>query len=236
MMKSLLLLAGCAVAAMGATITAAGDPGTTPGDIFDIAQGTVVNSNSPVLGGLDIRDIFGGTFAGGVEAGDVVFSDSNTSPWTGSNNPLDYFVTFTTSSPVTLAGYTLNLIDDLNDTANRTVTRFRLFASGNSTAISDVTILGPGQTDYLAAYGDHEIAVSDSFSGVTASTFTAVFTANPNADAGAIGPRVTELDGFAGIKTQGGVPEPGSLVLLATGLVGLLVSREWHRFRRAAKR
>jgi len=236
MMKTLFLIAGCAVAALGSTIGAHGDPGTTPGDVFDIAQGTVINANSPVMSGLDIRDMFGGTIAGGVEAGDIVFSDTNSNPWSGSNNALDYFVTFTTSSPVSLAGYTLYLIDDLNDTANRTVSRFRLFASGNTTALSDVTILGAGQTDYLAAYGDHEISVSDSFGAVTASTFTAVFTANSSAAMDAVGPRVTELDGFASITTQGGVPEPGSLVLLGTGLLGLLVTREWNRLRRAAKR
>lgn len=236
MIKTLFLMAGCAAVALAGTITSTTDPGNTPGDVFDIAQGTVVNSNSPLMDGLDVRDLFGGAFGIGNESGNVIFSNTNSNPWSGSNNSLDYFVTFTTSSPINLAGYTLYLADDMNDTSNRTVTRFRLFASGDSTPISDVTILNPGQTDYNAAYGSDLVAVSDSFSAVSANTFTAVFSANSSATSDAIGPRVLELDGFSGVSAQGAVPEPGSLTLLSAGLLGLLLTREWNRFRRAAKR
>lgn len=236
MMKILVVMTGCAVVALGSTITASGDPGNTPSDLFDIAQGTVVNANSPVGSGINIQDMFGGTFSAPPETGDVVFSDSNTNPWSGSGSALDYFVTFTTSSPITLSSYNLYLIDDLDATSNRTVTQFQLFAAGDSTPISDVTILSPSQTDYNTAYGSHEIEVSDTFSAVKASTFTAVFTANPNAASDGVGPRVVELDGFGGISAQGGVPEPGSLILLSAGLLGLLAAREWNRLRGVAKR
>jgi hypothetical protein len=227
MIKTLTLIVVCALGAFGSSITASsGDPGTTPSDLFDIAKGTVINASSGVIDGYDIRDLLGGKFgAGGDGPGVVLFKDINDNPWPVSHNAADYFVTFTTSSPITLAGFTLYLADDFNGTASRTISRVQLFAAGNSTALSNVTVLGSGQTNYLSAWGSDSIAVSDSFKAVTASTFTMVFTANPLAPASSDGPRVFELDAIPGVSATN-TPEPSTLILTSAGLLGLLITRK----------
>jgi hypothetical protein len=225
--RTLAIFAAGVISACGSTISASsGDPGTTPGDLFDISKGTVINSSSPVIDGYDIRSLLGGTSGTGSEGpGVVLFKDINDNPWPVSNNPADYFVTFTTSTPITLAGFTLYLADDFSASPNRTVSRVRLFEAGNPVALSNVTILGSGQQNYLTAWGSHSIVVSDSFHAVTASTFTVVFTSNPLAPATSDGPRVFELDGLAGISVQS-TPEPATLLLTGVGMMGLLLARK----------
>ncbi len=143
----------------GVTVTSvSGDPGATPGGLFDVGMGVIVNGGSPVIDGCDLRD--------------------------------------------------------------RTVSEFRLYlddGSGNpTTLLSDVTIPGTGQVNYVSVYGADSIALSDSFATTTGSQFSAVFTSNPLAASDSIGPRVFELDGFAP------VPEPGTLTMAALGILGLL--------------
>jgi len=226
MIKTLTLIAAGAICAFGSSITTNnGDPGTTPTDLFDIANGTVINSSSPVIDGYDIRDMFGGTFGTGSEQGVVLFKDINTNPWPVSNNPADYFVTFTTAHPVSVAGFTLYLADDFNGTADRTVSKVQFFEAGNPTALANITVLGAGQTNYLSTYGSDNIQVNGTFQSVTASTFTIVLTSNPLAAATSDGPRVFELDAVAGTKGQN-TPEPSTLLLASAGILGLLITRK----------
>jgi len=229
MIKTLTLVAACAISAFGSSITTnGGDPGTTPTDLFDIANGTVIDSSSPVIDSFDIRDMFGGTFGTAAEGpGVVLFKDINDNPWPVSNNPADYFVTFTTANPVTVAGFTLYLADDFNSKANRTVSRVQFFEAGNPVALADITVLGAGQTNYKSVYGSDNIQVNGSFHSVTASTFTIVMTDNPLAPATADGPRVFELDAVEGEGIQAeNVPEPSTLLLASLGILGLLIARK----------
>jgi PEP-CTERM motif len=222
MINTLLLTAIVAVTASASTITASSASGDTPGDPFDISRGVVVTSSSPVIDFYDIRNIFGGNFGHGGEPGNALFKDMNSNPWPVSNNLADYFVTFSVTR--SLSGYRLFLEDDFNGTANRTVSRFRLFQTGNTTPLSDVTILDQGQMNYLTTWGSDSIALSDSFNPVRGGSFTAVFTSNSLANPTAQGPRVVEFDGIDPPATS--TPEPSTLLLLSMGLLGLLFTRK----------
>jgi hypothetical protein len=220
---------------LGATTVSpsGGDPGSTPTDLFDVSTGTVVNAGSPVIDGCDLGDILGGTngsTGGGCEgAGKVIFKDINSGPWPFGPNPpanaSNYFITFTTPLQITLSSYSLYLEDDFNLTANRTVSEFRLYVddgSGNPvTLLSDVVLLGSGQTNYNSVYGNDSIVLSDAFSGVTGSQFSAVFTSNPLAASDSGGPRVFELDGFGDPLEA---PEPATLALVGSAMLLIRLS------------
>jgi hypothetical protein len=224
LVRAAALFSLLSMTAFGSSILPSSGPGTTPGDLFDVSNGTVVDSNSPTISGYDILDMFGATLGTGSEGpGVVLFADDNTDPWPVSGNPADYFVTFTTSSAITLSSFDLYLQDDFNGTADRTVSDFQLYAG--STLVSNVTILAPGQVNYDTAYGSDTIVVSDTFAPVVSNTFTAVFTDNPLASSTADGPRVLGLDGFG---PTGTVPEPSTVVLMGAGILALLLVRRGH--------
>jgi hypothetical protein len=172
-------------------------PGAIPGNLFDISNGVQITSNSPVFGGGDIRDMFGGKFGTTPpDIGDVRFADRG-------SGQIDT-VFFTTPSPVKLAGYNLWLLES---GLNRSVVKFELLA--NNVVISTANILSVG-ANYFDTYGSELIQVSDTFATpVTASSFEAIFYDNNGQFPGA---RVQELDGFT-------VPEPGSLAILVSGLL-----------------
>ena len=230
MVKAAALISLLTAAAFGTSITPSGLPTASPDDLFNISNGAVVDSNSPLVYQYNIEDMFGGMLSTGSEGpGRVLFADDNTNPWIVSMNPGDYYVNFSTSSPILLSSFNLYLQDDFNDTADRTVTDFQLYA--NTTLIANVTILASGQLNYESVYGSDTIEVSDTFAPVDASSFTAVFTDNPLARPTADGPRVLGLQGFGTADAPdpyvptSSTPEPSSFVLMAVGFLGLLLVR-----------
>ena len=224
----------------GSIIPSAGDPGVTPGDLFDVNLGTAVSSSSPVIDGCNIIDILGGTAGGSIGgcegAGKVLFKDINANPWpfgpTPPSGASNYYLTFSTATTISLSSYNLYLEDDfIDDDANRTVTEFRLYlddGAGNPvTLLSDVTILSSGQVNYRTVYGGaDDILVSDTIGAVFGSQFSAVFTSNALATTGP-GPRVFELDGFGTTAA----PEPATWGLIAAGALAAMMSKRLIRRR-----
>jgi uncharacterized membrane protein len=134
-------------------------------------QNISVTSNTPLISGFDIRDLFGGEFGttSPEGPGHIGFVDRRA-------GQVDT-VTFTTPSPVTLTGFSLVLNEDngFDGVGSRSVTNFAL-AVGNTT-VADVPIIPTGGT-YLSSYGADQITVTVTFAAVTGTTFTATFTAN----------------------------------------------------------
>ena len=69
-------------------------------DAWDVSQGAIILSNSPVYGGFDIHDMFGGTLSGGIEPGNTIFAD-------GYPVATVHSVAWQTPTPVTLSGCNL---------------------------------------------------------------------------------------------------------------------------------
>ena len=181
------------------------DPGATAGDAFNFDQINITSNDAMVTSGFDVRDMFGGAF-GSAAPGQSIFYDDPGVAHT-------YQVSFTTNSSINLPGYSLYLDEG---GGSRQVTRFQLFAGGN--LISDVQVLTSGS--YASTYGSRFIVVSDSFPGVTATQFQAVFYGNT---ATFNGPRVIELDAAT--------PEPATFGLFALGGLGMLFRSRYRRSR-----
>jgi hypothetical protein len=200
-----VLLLFLASAASGSTvITPSGAPGRNASNPFDYTNITVTSNSATISPQSDIRDMFGGSFSTVEAPGRVLFADQP-----GQN--ATYQVTFTTHSPLTLAGYSLTLFEDMVGSPNRSATSFELLANGH--VISNVAIMSPGQ-NYSVKFGSDAIKVSDSFAPISATTFQVIFTGN----LGYSGIRVLGFQGVAG--SPGGQdlsPEPStiSLALLA---------------------
>jgi hypothetical protein len=206
-------LLSCGIASASAVITPSGDPGRAAGNPFDYSNINIVSNSATYNSGSDIRDIFGGTFSTLEAPGRTIFADGQAT----------YQITFTTLRPTALTGYSLYLAED-GTTLNRSATNFQLKADGN--LISNVAIVPSGQS-YTSLYGGSgAIKISDSFAGVTATTFQALFTANVGQFSGI---RVFELDAngasvFGGAAT--GVPEPSTMYLTCLG--GLLLATRFR--------
>ena len=181
------------------------DPGRSASNPFDYTNITIT-SNSATFAGSDVRDIFGGSFSTMEIAGRTVFADN-------ANVVTAYQVSFTTSAPVSISGFSLYLKEDSTATDLRSSTGFQLKANGNM--ISNVAIGSAGQS-YSINFGSDYLEVSSSFAPVTASSFQAIFMSNNNTYNGI---RVYELDAQA-------VPEPTTIRLaLLSGLVLVAFAR-----------
>ena len=153
--------------------------------------------------------MFGQT--GGVEANNTLFAD-------GQPAGTAFSVTFDIGAPQIIGGIELYVADDSGPLAPsnaRGIVRFQLLQG--ATVISDVTVLAPGQNNF-GVYGGNNLKITDSFSPVTGSQFTAIFYSNDNATFG--GSRILELD-----AVQGVIPEPGTLSMLTLGGLAVLFAR-----------
>src|SRR5678815_4350539 len=140
-------------------VTASGGEGVTD-DIFDIAQGSTVIGNSPLLaccGGAPAEDAFGGT--GGVESFHTLFADGLLS------GAIDY-INFRTATPIELTGYRALLADDSDNPANpgdpnRGSMTFSLFTAADET-FSPLTLISTTSlpTSYSSTYGTNAIEIS----------------------------------------------------------------------------
>jgi PEP-CTERM motif len=198
---TIVFLAGTASAST-VFIPGVHDPGRpNASNPFDYTNITIT-SNSATFAGSDVRDIFGGTFSTMEAPGRTVFADNP-------NVVTAYQVSFTTSAPVSISGFSLFLKEDSTATDLRSATDFQLKANGN--LITDAVIGSPGQS-YFVNFGSDFLEVSATFAPVTASSFQAIFTSNNSAFNGI---RVYELDAQAVA-----VPEPTTIRLaLLSGLV-----------------
>jgi hypothetical protein len=212
----LLLSAAPQHAFAKATITVSSLPGDTPGDLFDVSNpgntyslgpSTTLNSS-----GYDARDIFGGELDPyAPERGNVIFGD---------NQPIGTVetVNVTLPSPVAITNYNLWVSEDGDASGHRSTREFELFAG--STLIDDVQILNTtGTQTFTAQYGGPNIEISDTLTGVPASsTYTLDFIQNQAAGP-VSGLRVNEFDAY------NNVPEPGSFTLLGVASLGLLTRK-----------
>ncbi len=148
-------------------------------DAWDIAQGTVVTSHSPLIPGSSIEDLFGGS-SSTVEPLSVIFAD-------GSAPGTVHFVEWRTAAPVPVDGFILRANDDGPVSKNRGFSEFRLFAKN----------MGSGEFEQVSSYSTknpygEQITVMDTFTQVTAQEFRAEFVQAANPTNG--GPRVREID------------------------------------------
>lgn len=209
---SLLFANGGAFAAP--TVTGGGLEGVSD-DIFELSQGTLVLSNSPLLnccGGAPAENTFGGS--GGVEGVHTLFAD-------GAPAESIDFINFQTGSLIELTGYTATLADDSDNPANlgdpnRGSSSFSLYVSPDASFAAPVLIsTTPLLPSYSTNYGTNGILITDSFAPVTGEFFRIQITRATGA-----GPRIREVDG---VGTA--VPEPAAGAVLAFAALGLLSRR-----------
>ena len=188
------------------------DEGVTT-DLFDVAQGTVVSSSSPLFPGFDARSTFGYD-SQAIEWSRTIFSDSPRAT---------DFINFQTAQSVNLTGYKLILGEDIG-TAKRSATAIRLYAGGDVNNLQLVSSANIEQT-YLAQYGSVQIGITDTIDLQNVQFFRLELDRTHLTGFG--GPRVIELDGFGTV-----VPEPSSWIL---GLAGAIAVAVFGRNRRVSR-
>lgn len=154
-------------------------------DLFDVAQGAVVTSSSPLFTTFDARSAIGYINPSGIEQSRTIFSSSLTTT---------DFIDFQTNQPIDLGHYRLFLGQDGDGSNNRSATAFRLYASSNSGDVqSHLVSLANISATYTATYGSPAISVSESLNLPSVQYFRLEI----DRAFGFSGPRVIELDGFA---------------------------------------
>jgi hypothetical protein len=181
-LTTMVFLAGAASASAVFT-PGVHDPGRNASNPFDYTNITITSS-AATFAGSDVRDIFGGSFSPMEAPGRTVFADTP-------NVVTTYQVSFTTSAPVSISGFSLLLKEDSTGTDLRSATNFQLIAYSN--VISNVALVSPGQS-YFINFGSDFLEVSSTFAPITANSFQAIFTTNNSAFNGM---RVYELDAQA---------------------------------------
>lgn len=180
-------------------------------DLWDISQGSVVTNTSGML--TDGRDMFGGTY-GWVEPGNALFADFRPDGYT-------HWIEWNTPNAINLTGFNLFAAHDGNNNSARAIREFRIFYKdgANWTKFYTFDPAHPyGGTPYI-----NEFALGVNGLNINAKYFRAEFDQYGYTQ-WASGPRVYELDGFSSP-----IPEPGTMILLGTGLVGLFGLRRKTR-------
>lgn len=207
-------------------------------DLWDVSRGTSVTGTSGALTGgwsSDARNMFGGTFGSGPSdvLNNTIFKDYQAAGFV-------HWVNWQTPAPITLQSFNLVAIHDygqnpyeFRDINYRGISRFKLFwgagSSGPWTLLYDNTVNPVLDSGNHPTYGGGanyaQLNWLELFANVpltTAQYFRAEFTQYGNgsrAYGDAQGPRIYELDGYA--PTTPPVPEPATMLLLGSGLVGL---------------
>ena len=178
-------------------------------DLWNINQGAVVTDSSPLIGGSDIGNMFGGE-AGSVESDNTLFADNLA---VGAV----HYVEWQTPAPVTISNFKLSANSD-GDTGDRSFKRFSLFAkdlvTGNFESISEFSSANPYTDTPCNLAPSSYLAVSINTPTTTAQEFRAEFEQFAPAS-GASGPRIQELDGFAD-------PDPGGCILNGSDVVTII--------------
>ena len=220
-----LLLASIASAARGdlitstATVTAGGYEGVRT-DAFDLSQGAVIESWTHGT----YYDPYGGPVAilGGPgllpgEFGHTLFGD-------GFLDGTVFRMQFVLPEPIWLGSIKLGLSQD-GELTRRGAAAYSLSVEYSDGTPERLVSYASLASDYVQAYGDATITVSDSFAPVQGQQF--VFTVTQRGPMH--GPRVFELDGFTAVAP---VPEPSTWAL-GMSAVALGVMRVIRRRRTA---
>lgn len=180
-------------------------------DLFDLNQGlTVLSDSGYTYAGAGPANMFGGL--GGVygDANNTLFRD-------GSAAGTVHFVIFSLPSPVTVGSIKMGFSQD-GSLTRRGAAGYSLFGLQSPTDTGLVLSQATFADDYIAAYGNGNIAVEDTFPAFTGTYFR--FNVVQRSDP--FGPRVQELDGFAAA-----VPEPSAfaIVFAGVGAAGAMLRR-----------
>ncbi len=160
--------------------------------------------------GFDYRDAFGGTFnsCSYEGQGTLIFE----------NRGGNFFLDFSLRAPVTIYGFRVYLTQDgaPGDRA-RTVTHLKALAG--STVLADEAII-PAGTTYSDFYPSYTILLTETFSAVTAQSFSFIFSANN--DPTFPGVRVLDIESVDG-------PEPTTMLLAGAVFLFAIIRDGWPR-------
>lgn len=214
-------------------------------DLWDVSQGTVVTSNSPMLSSFPGRNMFGDSVYG---PSDALFSDSFDVGYV-------HYIEWQTPSPVTIQSFTLyagheswrSYAPNAGELTfqQRGFSEFRLFAFNDSTMqfdlVFDLAAGDPYGTTVLPhnAFTEDDVAgylllIGVNIDAVTADRFRAEFVqagdrSSPGIDTAALGPRIYEIDGYGTIHPSTVViPEPGTWAFLGLGAL-VLTGRQMRK-------
>jgi hypothetical protein len=192
-------------------------------DLWDISQGTLVTESSGVisLGRSDIRNMFGGSF-GSVDPASTYFQD-------GKSAGFLHWVKWQTVAPITLGSFNLVAFHDGSprNINYRGFSVFRLFSgdgSGDWTNIYEYATDPDHDLDYGGGVNypaQYYLELNEDVTPTLSQYFKAEFVQYGGIDPAASGPRIVELDGYAAPPATEPIPEPATMFLIGSGLIGL---------------
>ncbi len=186
-------------------------------DLWDISQGAVVDKFSHIVPGNNAGNMFGDS-SGLVEPGYTLFADDFEAGY-------PHFIEWHTPVLINLKGFNLFAVYDFDyDQEHKSYARsfkeFRLNYYNGSDWINFYTRASIPPYGVVDS-GENELALEVRDLAINAQSFQAVFV-QYGGTYWASGPRILELDGFGTYLYPVPIPEPGTLLLLGTGLLGLL--------------